>query len=99
MLTEMEAMPELAEIKSEIGGVDFGAHGTSVPVGSNSTTPQPHTKQLPMGPVQLQRQPLERESWSALVGTGTTISWSCYHEQSSNFHRQHVSTDSNSSYS
>ena len=42
MLTEMEAMPELAEIKSEIGGVDFGAHGTSVSVGSNSTTPQPH---------------------------------------------------------
>ena len=42
MVTEMEAMPELAEIKSEIGGVDFGAHGTSVPVGSNSTTPQPH---------------------------------------------------------
>ena len=38
----MEAMPELAEIKSEIGGVDFGAHGTSVSVGSNSTTPQPH---------------------------------------------------------
>ena len=30
-------MPELQEIKSEIGGVDFGAHG-----GSASTTPQPH---------------------------------------------------------
>ena len=33
----METMPELQEIKSEIGGVDFGAHG-----GSASTTPQPH---------------------------------------------------------
>ena len=31
-------MPELQEIKSEIGGVDFGAHGGS----SASTTPQPH---------------------------------------------------------
>ena len=30
-------MPELQEIKSEIGGVDFGAHQ-----GSASTTPQPH---------------------------------------------------------
>merc|ERR1719305_1042090 len=34
----METMPELQEIKSEIGGVDFGAHGGS----SASTTPQPH---------------------------------------------------------
>ena len=33
----METMPELQEIKSEIGGMEFGAHG-----GSNSTTPQPH---------------------------------------------------------
>ena len=33
----METMPELQEIKSEIGGVDFGGHG-----GSASTTPQPH---------------------------------------------------------
>ena len=31
------SMPELQEIKSEIGGVDFGAHQ-----GSASTTPQPH---------------------------------------------------------
>jgi hypothetical protein len=34
----METMPELQEIKSEIGGVDFGAHHG----GSASTTPQPH---------------------------------------------------------
>ena len=31
------SMPELQEIKSEIGGVDFGAHQ-----GSASSTPQPH---------------------------------------------------------
>ena len=41
MLTEMETMSELAEIKSEIGSVpEYGAGAGSVE--SNSTTPQPH---------------------------------------------------------
>ena len=41
MLTEMETMTELAEIKSEIGSVpEYGAGAGSVE--SNSTTPQPH---------------------------------------------------------
>ena len=41
MLTEMETMSELAEIKSEISSVpEYGAGAGSVD--SNSTTPQPH---------------------------------------------------------
>ena len=42
MLTEMETMSELAEIKSEISSVpEYGGAGAGS-VESNSTTPQPH---------------------------------------------------------
>ena len=44
MLTEMETMTELAEIKSEIGAGDFHGSGSgSVDSSSSSSaTPQPH---------------------------------------------------------
>ena len=43
MLTEMETMTELADIKSEIGASDFHGSGTgSVDSNSSSATPQPH---------------------------------------------------------
>ena len=38
-------MSELPEIKSEINPDDFGAHSNVVPVGQNSTTPQPQQQQ------------------------------------------------------
>ena len=43
MLTEMETMSELAEIKSEMGASDFHGSGSgSVDSNSTSATPQPH---------------------------------------------------------
>ena len=43
MLTEMEAIPELSEIKSEIGTGDYHGSGSgSVDSNSTSATPQPH---------------------------------------------------------
>ena len=45
MTIKMEGMSELPEIKSEINPDDFGAHSNVVPVGQNSTTPQPQQQQ------------------------------------------------------